>query len=269
MSAGPMVAGGGIGVVLIAIIALLLGRNPQQLVQEMQQQQQQAAQGDQEGGEEDDEQSQFVRVVLRDTEVVWTELFRQVGKEYEPTKLILFHNHTESGCGSASNEVGPFYCPRDARVYIDLAFYDELKSRFGAPGDFAQAYVLAHEVAHHVQNLLGISDQVTRQQAGAGQAEANRLSVRLELQADFLSGVWAHHAQKRFQILERGDVEEALNAANQIGDDRLQMQARGYVVKDSFTHGTAAQRAYWFREGLRGGNLEQLNELFERDYGDL
>jgi predicted metalloprotease len=192
--------------------------------------------------------------VLKDTEDVWGELFASMGKTYQAPRLILFTGQVESACGSASSAVGPFYCPGDAQVYLDTEFFDDLHRRFGAPGDFAEAYVIAHEVGHHVQNLLGVSGRVQSLRRQMGEAEANRLSVRLELQADFFAGVWAHHAQAAKQILEAGDIEEALSAATAIGDDRLQRQARGTVTPDAFTHGTSEQRMRWFRRGFESGD---------------
>jgi predicted metalloprotease len=199
----------------------------------------------------------FAAVVLAETEDVWRGQFQRTGDTYREPKLVLFSDQVESACGEASAAVGPFYCPGDERVYLDLAFYDELQRRFGAPGDFAQAYVIAHEVGHHVQNLLGISERVHRLQSQAGREEANALSVRLELQADFFAGVWAHDTQKMKDNLDPGDIEEALNAAHQIGDDYLQRRARGTVVPESFTHGTSEQRMRWFMLGYRTGDLRQ------------
>ena len=200
---------------------------------------------------------QFVSVVLADTEDTWSELFRQQGLRYRKPKLVLFGGSVRSACGFASAAVGPFYCPADENVYIDLSFYKDLKDRHHAPGDFAQAYVIAHEIGHHVQNQLGIMDRVHELRSKLSKEQYNQLQVRLELQADFYAGVWAHHAHKARDILEKGDIEEALNAASQIGDDRLQMESRGYVTPDSFTHGTSAQRARWFRKGLKTGDISQ------------
>jgi hypothetical protein len=211
----------------------------------------------------------FVSVVLADTEDVWSELFRQQGGAYVEPKLVLFRGEVQSACGYASAAVGPFYCPADQDVYLDLQFFDDLKQQLGAPGDFAQAYVIAHEIGHHVQKLTGVSDQVREQQQRVGEVEANRLSVRLELQADYFAGVWAHHVQRTKQVLDPNDIEEALNAATAIGDDRLQRQARGTVVPDSFTHGTSAQRLRWFREGYDTGDYAAGMALFELDYDDL
>ena len=201
----------------------------------------------------------FVSVVLADTEDTWRDLFQRSHMTYREPKLVLFTGSVESACGLAQAASGPFYCPADEKVYIDLGFYQELKDRFRAPGDFAQAYVIAHEVGHHVQNLLGISKKVQSARARVGQTEGNRLSVRLELQADCFAGVWANHADKARHILETGDLEEALNAASAIGDDRLQKQSRGYVVPDAFTHGTSKQRVSWFRRGLESGEINQCN----------
>jgi len=199
----------------------------------------------------------FVHVVLGTTEDVWHEQFRKMGKQYKEPVLVLFDDQVDSACGSADSAVGPFYCPGDYKLYIDLRFYDDLKNRFRAPGDFAQAYVIAHEVGHHVQNLLGISDYVHQQKGRISEVEYNRLTVRLELQADFFAGVWAHHADKKQRIIEAGDIDEALNAASAIGDDLLQQQSRLYVKPDSFTHGTSAQRQRWFRKGFETGDIEQ------------
>jgi hypothetical protein len=205
--------------------------------------------------------AEFVSVVLADTEDVWQALFREMGQSYEEPKLVLFSGAVESACGLASAAVGPFYCPMDQKVYIDLSFYSDLKNRFGAPGDFAQAYVIAHEVGHHVQNLLGIAEKVNSLRGRVSESEANRLSVMMELQADCLAGVWAHHADRARQILEAGDVEEALNAASMIGDDRMQRRSRGYVTPDSFTHGSSTQRVRWFTRGLESGDMSQCNSF--------
>jgi predicted metalloprotease len=208
---------------------------------------------------EDKEKYEFVRAVLASTEDAWTEIFaEQVGQPYQPPKLVIFSDAVRSGCGIADARVGPFYCPADSTVYIDLSFFKELDQKFDAPGDFAQAYVIAHEVGHHVQNLLGTSDKVhAAQQRAGGGAEANELSVMLELQADFYAGVWANRAHKMRNIIEEGDVEEALTAASAIGDDRLQKQSRGHVNPDTFTHGSSAQRVKWFRRGLQSGDMKQ------------
>jgi predicted metalloprotease len=258
MSGGGMVLTGGAGTLLLMLIVWLLGGNPLQLLQQMPQQPGQAGQPMQGGPPPGQEQlTHFVKVVLRDTEVVWDELFRQQRKTYRYPKLVLFTNSVDSACGFTSAAVGPFYCPEDERVYLDLGFYRELKTRFGAPGDFAQAYVIAHEVGHHVQKLLGISEQVAAARRRADRNESNQLSVRLELQADFFAGVWANHAQQHFQFLDPGDIDEALRCANAIGDDNLQMQSRGRVVPDSFTHGSSAQRMKWFKRGWTTGDMTQ------------
>jgi len=199
---------------------------------------------------------EFVSVVLADTEETWGALFSASGKRYREPTLVLFSGAVQSACGFAQAAVGPFYCPGDAKVYIDLSFYDDLARRFGAPGDFAQAYVIAHEIGHHVQNLLGITERVHALQQRASREQANALSVRLELQADCLAGVWAHHAERARDLLERGDIEEGLRAAAAIGDDRLQRQSRGYVAPDSFTHGSSDQRVRWFRRGIDSGRTD-------------
>src|SRR5262249_43990462 len=218
-----------------------------------------------------EEQKEFVGVALKDTEDVWEKLFDEKGKTYKKPKLVLFTGQVDSACGNASSAVGPFYCPGDQKVYIDLDFFRELSDRFGAPGEFARAYVIAHEVGHHVQNLLGYSARVDSQRGRVSEKMEHELSVRLELQADYLAGVWGHHAQKMKHILEEGDVESALNAAEAIGDDTLQKRARGRVVPDAFTHGSSAQRVYWFRKGFTTGDAsaEALDYFFTARYKDL
>lgn len=206
---------------------------------------------------EEDELYNFVQVVMADTEDVWNKLYREQGGTYEEPNLIVFNSGVRSGCGGATSATGPFYCSADKSAYIDLSFYKDLSDRFGAPGDFAMAYVIAHEVGHHVQYLMGISTKVHQARRTLSEAEYNKLSVKLELQADFFAGVWAHHAQKMHDILENGDIEEALRAANAIGDDKLQKQAQGYVTPDSFTHGTSEQRVRWFKKGFASGDLSQ------------
>jgi predicted metalloprotease len=205
----------------------------------------------------DDERADFVKVVMADTEDVWNKLFSEEGEDYIEPTLVLFRDGVQSACGMASSAMGPFYCPGDRQVYIDLSFYRDLQTRFNAPGDFAMAYVVAHEVGHHIQKLNGTSDRAARVRQQSSETEYNRFSVKMELQADFLAGVWAHHAQKMKSILERGDIEEALNAANAIGDDRLQKESQGRVVPDAFTHGTSAQRMYWFKKGFDTGDVNQ------------
>jgi uncharacterized protein len=258
---GPlMVAGGGIGTVIIIVLALLFGRDPAQVRQQLNpgQTSEQKSGGPVKASPEEERLVSFVKTVLADTEDVWqAQLPRQTGVQYRNPKLVLFRDRVQSECGGATAASGPFYCPADEKVYIDLSFYDERQQRFKAPGDFAQAYVIAHEVGHHVQKLLGTSDRIQALRARADKVESNRLSVRLELQADFYAGVWAHHAQKMKNILQPGDVDEALRAASAIGDDRIQMQSRGYVVPDAFTHGTAKQRAAWFKKGFQTGDIKQ------------
>jgi|SRR6187200_1074942 len=254
MSGGQVAVGGGILGVIALVLNFLLGGDASQLPQQLPNQNAPASAEQQAA---DDQRAQFVGVVLQDTEDVWNTLFQKGGKNYEEPPLVLFSGLTQSACGTASSATGPFYCPGDRKVYIDLSFYEDLQSRFQAPGDFAMAYVIAHEVGHHVQNLLGISDQVQQKRQQVSEGEYNKYSVMLELQADFLAGVWAHHAQKTKQILEEGDIEEALTAANAIGDDRLQKQSQGYVVPESFTHGTSQQRMYWFKKGFQTGDMNQ------------
>jgi len=209
-------------------------------------------------GGEGDELGEFVAVTLKDTEDVWTKIFREdLGRNYREPTLVLFEGAVQSACGHTSSAAGPFYCPGDEKLYIDLVFYRELKTKFNAPGDFAMAYVVAHEVAHHIQRQLGITEQVLQQRGRISQEKYNDLSVRMELQADFLAGVWTHHAEKMKGILEKGDIEEALRAANAIGDDTIQKRAQGYVVPDSFTHGTSEQRVRWFMKGLETGEIAQ------------
>ena len=211
-----------------------------------------------------DEGADFMSVVLADTEDTWGALFSAAGEQYPPPRLRLYEGGTRSGCGSASAEAGPFYCPADQRIYIDLSFFAELERRFQAPGDFAQAYVVAHEVGHHVQTITGISDKVRAAQQRGSAEEANALQVRMELQADCFAGIWAHHAQRSRQILESGDVEEALGAAAAVGDDTIQKRAQGYVVPESFTHGSAGQRQQWFARGFQGGDLAQCDTFAAR-----
>jgi predicted metalloprotease len=263
---GGLVIGGGLGTVVIVVIFLLLGGDPRQIQQLVGQTQMSTSAPTTPGTAvpENDEGKEFVAVVLKDTEDIWGALFQQAGRTYEPARLVLFRDAVESGCGIAGSASGPFYCPADRNVYIDLSFYDELRERYGAPGDFAQAYVIAHEIGHHVQNQLGITEKVASMRGRVSADEYNRLSVRLELQADFFAGVWAHHAERAKRILESGDVEEALNAASAIGDDRLQREATGTVTPDSFTHGTSAQRVRWFRRGFETGDMSQ-GDTFSAD----
>ena len=257
---GRGIAGlGGGGLIILALIALLTGTNPLELLQQV------APTGsmvDPSGsaGEispAEQELADFSSVVLADTEDTWKALFAGMGETYREPTLVLYSGAVQSACGFAQSAVGPFYCPGDQKVYLDLSFFEDLRARHGVQGDFAHAYVIAHEIGHHVQNLLGIMDQADALRARASREQANEISVRLELQADFLAGVWAHHAQRARQVIEEGDIEEALNAASRIGDDRLQMEAQGYVVPDAFTHGTSEQRMRWFLRGYQTGDLSQ------------
>lgn len=257
VSRGGMAIGGGLGGIIVLVIALLLGADPRQLFEQLPSES--PASGTQTSrptNPQEEELKQFSLTVLASTEDVWTDIFRQSGQQYRKPTLVLFTDQVRSTCGLAGSAVGPFYCPGDQKLYLDLSFFNELQTRFRAPGDFAEAYVIAHEVGHHVQRLLGTMDKVDSARVRLGEEQANQLSVRLELQADFLAGVWAHHAQKK-GILEPGDIEEALGAASAVGDDRLQRQTQGYVVPDSFTHGTSEQRTRWFRKGLETGDIRQ------------
>ncbi len=252
---GGKMIGGGIGVLVIAVIVYLMGGDPTQVLQQAVN-----TQGTEEvytPGAEEAEAEEFVSVVLKETEVFWHKQFSEIGKEYPEPTLTLFRSQVTTDCGGATSASGPFYCPADQKIYIDLSFYDELHSRFGAPGDFAMAYVVAHEVGHHVQTVLGISDKVRALKERGGEKEANRLSVMQELQADFFAGLWAHYADRMHNLLEEGDIEEALNTASAIGDDKLQKQAQGYVVPDAFTHGTSEQRMKWFYKGYTTGDISQ------------
>jgi predicted metalloprotease len=253
------VAGGGIGGIAIVLIALFFGIDPGAILQDAPQTNvQEPAPGPRQAGGRDDGR-EFVARVLGSTERVWGEIFQRAGRQYAEPKLVLFTGQVQSACGFASAAAGPFYCGSDQKVYIDLAFYRELRDRFQAPGDFAQAYVIAHEVGHHIQNLLGIMEKTQARQRRVGEREANALSVRLELQADCLAGIWASLANRDRRILETGDVEEGLNAAAQIGDDMMQKRAQGYVVPEGFTHGSAQQRVRWFRRGIDSGDLKQCD----------
>jgi len=256
LSVGRVAVGGGLGTVVIMVLALLFGVNPQRLLEQIPSEQQPAVQSSRPQTAEEDELKQFVAVVLGKTEDVWTDVFRQNGRQYREPTLVLFTDQVRSACGIAGAAVGPFYCPADEKVYIDLSFYEELRRQFNAPGDFAQAYVVAHEVGHHVQKLLGISDRVDAMQGRLSEVEANQLSVRLELQADFFAGVFARYVQNQ-GVLEAGDIDEALRAASAVGDDQIQRRTTGYVVPDSFTHGTSEQRLRWFRKGYDTGDIRQ------------
>jgi len=271
--AGGIAMGGGLGMLVMLILATILGMNPKKLMELPGFQQGapvETAGLDPERERDEAPLRKFVGVVFRDTEDVWSKLFReQLGRSYQKPKLVVFTDQVNSACGMASSAAGPFYCPGDSNVYLDFAFFVELQEKFKAKGEFAMAYVIAHEVGHHVQNLLGLTEQVSRMQRQAGEAEGKKLSVRLELQADFLAGVWSHHLQKTKRVLEEGDLEDALNAATRIGDDVLQKQMQGHVRPESFTHGTAAQRKKWLREGIISGDLNRMMELFDLDYSKL
>jgi predicted metalloprotease len=256
MSVGRVAVGGGLGTLAIMVLALLFGVNPQQLFEQLPSEQQPGVQSSRPQNAQEDELKQFVGVVLAKSEDVWTDVFRQNGRQYREPTLVLFNDRVDSACGIRGAAVGPFYCPNDEKVYIDLAFYEQLRREFKAPGDFAQAYVVAHEVGHHVQKLLGISDRVERLEQQADEVEANQLSVRLELQADFFAGVFARYVQNQ-GLLESGDIEEALRAASSVGDDTIQRRTAGYVVPDSFTHGTSEQRLRWFKKGFDTGDIRQ------------
>jgi uncharacterized protein len=253
---GPRgLVGGGIGTVVLAGLFLFMGGDPMVLLQMLDSGSGVSNEQPQIITLENDEQAEFVSVVLAETEVVWQQLFQEQGLQYSEPTLVLFSGQAQSACGFASAAVGPFYCPGDGKVYIDLVFFEELRDKFEAPGDFAQAYVIAHEIGHHVQQLLGISDKVHAARERVSETEYNQLSVMLELQADYFAGVWAHHAQRTREILEEGDVEEGIRAASAVGDDRLQRQNQGYVVPDSFTHGTSEQRKRWFLKGFKSGDM--------------
>jgi hypothetical protein len=262
VSPGIGIAGGGLGTIAILLIGLFLGVDPMSLLQSLgggePAEQSSPAAGGAPSAQSDDIRH-FVSVVLAETEDTWSDVFRRLGRSYRDPKLVLFSGATQSACGFAKAAVGPFYCAGDERVYLDLSFFRELRTRFGAPGDFAEAYVIAHEVGHHVQHQLGILDQVNGRRSRVDPATANALSVRLELQADCLAGVWANQTNAARNILEAGDIEEGLKAASAVGDDRLQMQAQGYVVPEGFTHGTSAQRVRWFRRGLDSGDLRRCD----------
>jgi len=252
---GIAVGGGLVGIVIV-IVNLLFGGDPSVVLDQLQNtSQQQQLTPEEEAA--DNERAEFVKVVLAETEDVWHNLFKSSGKTYAEPTLVLYRNVVESGCGNAGAASGPFYCPADQKLYIDLSFYEELQDRFKAPGDFAMAYVIAHEVGHHVQNLLGMTEKMDRLRQQLSEKEYNTYSVKLELQADFYSGVWAYHTQKMKNILETGDLDEAINAAQAVGDDRLQKESQGYVVPDAFTHGTSEQRAFWFKKGYQTGDIRQ------------
>ena len=253
ISGGHIAVGGGIGSLVIGLIIYLLGGNPSQVMDTGPSNAPQT----QAEKQAEDKEAQFVSVVLADTEDIWSKLFSNMNKQYSNPTLVMFNDATQSGCGFANAATGPFYCPSDEKVYLDLSFFREMRDRFNAAGDFAEAYVIAHEVGHHVQNLLGITNKVDAMRGRASETQMNKLSVKLELQADFLAGVWAHYEQSLKNVIQPGDIEEALNAANAIGDDRLQKESQGYVVPDSFTHGTSQQRMYWFKKGYETGDINE------------
>ena len=257
-----MAVGGGVLGLIAAAIYFFTGVDPSQVLNQVQGGGQQA---NTESTAPDSKQEKFARVVLADTEDIWTKLFSDMGKTYEPTVLHSFTEGVSTGCGEAQSASGPFYCPSDQKVYIDVSFFDELTNKFGAAGDFAQAYVIAHEVGHHVQDLLGVTAKMEQARQQLSETEYNKLSVKLELQADFYAGVWAHYEKNMKNVLDEGDIDEALNAANQIGDDRLQQEYQGRVTPDSFTHGTSEQRKYWFRKGFEAGDVSQGNTFAAAD----
>jgi predicted metalloprotease len=253
-----LAVGGGLGGLIIVVLYFLLGGNPDEVMQSLQTEgTTSTAPAGQPLSEKDKELGDFVSVVLADTEDVWGSVFSEGGQQYQKPSLVLFTDQVQSACGFAGAATGPFYCPGDEKVYLDLSFFDEMQLKLGAPGDFALAYVIAHEVGHHVQKQLGIMDQVMSRRGRVSEREFNQLQVRLELQADFLAGVWAHYAKQAAGYLEEGDIEEGLNAASAVGDDRIQRQQQGYVVPDAFTHGTSEQRVRWFKKGLETGDINQ------------
>jgi len=256
------IVGGGIGTIIIVVVVLLLGGDPTSILQNVQTDEQTTNSNYIESAE-DKELAQFVSVVLAETENIWHDIFKEKGATYREPKLVLFSGRVESACGIAGSSTGPFYCPGDEKLYIDLSFYNELQKRFKAPGDFAMAYVIAHEVGHHIQNLTGVMDKMNELRSQVNQEEYNKYSVKLELQADFFAGVWAHYTQ-RLDLLESGDLEEALNAASAVGDDNIQKQTQGYVVPESFTHGSAEQRKKWFYKGFTTGDMMQ-GDTFSAD----
>lgn len=260
LSGGKIAAGGGVaGIVIYLLYTLLSGNNidPSQIQQQLSEQSNQSSQLTPEEQKADDERASFVKVVLAETEDVWNKLFAEKGQQYSEPTLVLFRGVVESACGNASAASGPFYCPGDNKLYIDLSFYQDLQYKLNAPGDFPMAYVVAHEVGHHIQNLMGTAEKINRLRQQLSETDFNKYSVMMELQADFYAGVWAHHTQKMKNILDTDDIDEALNAASAIGDDRLQKQATGQVMPDAFTHGTSAQRMYWFKKGYETGDIKQ------------
>lgn len=266
---GGLVVGGGIGTVVIALIVMLLGGNPSDILNQTAPDESQTASQAPTEPQADDEAARFTRRVLASTEKVWTEVFAQNGAQYRKPVLVMYRGVTSSGCGTAQEAMGPFYCPLDQKVYIDLSFYDLLAERFQAPGEFAMAYVIAHEIGHHVQNQLGIMNKTDALRERLSQRDYNKVSVRLELQADFFAGVWANHAQGQSFVLDANDVESAITAANAIGDDKIQEETQGRVVPDAFTHGSSAQRVYWFKKGLKTGDLNQGDTFNSREDANL
>ena len=264
LSTGGMITGGSVVGIVIYLLSVFLGGDPNQLPPQLTQSQSQGTQLSEAEQAAEDTMAQFVSVVLAETEDVWKDIFEQHYKEYSKPSLVLFRDRVESGCGTAGAASGPFYCPGDQKLYIDLSFYEELRNRFHASGDFAMAYVIALEVGHHIQYLLGTSEKMNRVREQVDEKEYNKYSIRLELQADYFAGVWAHHADKKNHIIEEGDIDEALAAASAVGDDNIQKQTRGYVVPDAFTHGTSAQRQEWFEKGYKYGDLEHGN-TFDKD----
>ena len=261
---GFAIGGGGCFTLILALVVLFLGGDPSSFLRQAQQDSVQVEQNQPvQSNQQEDAQKKFASIVLATTEDSWRETFRRSGVQYRDPKLVLFRGQVQSACGAAGSSTGPFYCPADQKLYLDFAFFDELRNEFKAPGDFAQAYVIAHEVGHHVQKQLGVLDDVQEKRQQLSEKEANKLTVRLELQADFYAGIWAYHAQQKFNILEPGDIEEALGAASAVGDDHLQMQSQGRVVPDAFTHGTSEQRMKWFKKGWDTGDPGQ-GDTFSR-----
>ncbi len=260
---GRVGAGGGLGLIIVVVLALVFGVDPRQLIDPAALQapgdQTEAQSGPYQETADEAERRKLVGVVLADTEDTWTTIFQAAGKTYEKPHLVLFSGVVESACGMAQSAAGPFYCPGDHKVFLDLAFFDDMRGKLGAGGDFAMAYVIAHEVGHHVQTLLGVSSRVNQAREAASAEAGNALSVKLELQADCLAGVWTNRTERKKKILETGDIDEAMNAASAVGDDRLQKQAQGYVVPESFTHGSSADRVSWFNRGLQSGDLNQCD----------
>lgn len=268
LSGGKIAAGGGVAGILIYLLYTLLSGNnvdPSQIQQQLSEQTNQSSQLSPEEQKADDERAAFVKVVLAETEDVWNKIFTEKGQQYSEPTLVLFRGVVGSACGNASAASGPFYCPGDNKLYIDLSFYQDLQYKLNAPGDFPMAYVVAHEVGHHIQNLMGTADKVNRLRQQLSETEFNKYSVMMELQADFYAGVWAHHTQKMKNILDADDIDEALNAASAIGDDRLQKQSTGQVMPDAFTHGTSAQRMYWFKKGYETGDIKQGDTFNAKD----